>query len=484
MKKKRPKRSVARATERRRKNYLAEKRGNIEQLRINPQKVPEPFLYDQPMIPIEDKAKPTNTTKSHADKLFDEKIMKAKEFKTRKIAEKKRHWRQILHAAKKAIHADGTIGVVRNMASGSFSKIRLQVVKCAVETGLLWERKSKPGSPKISRLVPTIKLRKYTEVDPWAFDPDRQSQYVFLRNRKNKKEILFDPTKLIPAHVAKMTQERLQLINDINALYRIKYWQYSQEEKKFVGTKQLRPVHSAIFSGSWDLGGRLFTGAYGHQSLTKLERQTINFNDCPSVEKDYGGMHTRMLYHLRTNINYRRDPYKIWGKKTTKEQRKLAKTLINIALNAPTRKIAITAADSALNTYTNEPLKDGNGRIVKNRTGKILYKRKTGDSLQDAIELYDAYQRTGLTFDEVYDLALQKHKPIAQYFGSDAGVWLMRIESSIAIDILYEFAKLAIPCLCCHDSFIVPKDSENLLIQTMVKQYILRFGNTNLPIIK
>lgn len=116
-----------------------------------------------------------------------------------------------------------------------------------------------------------------------------------------------------------MYQDWLTLINDVNSLYKISYTQYSSEDKKFIGSKQLRPVHYAVFTDDWDHHGRLYTGQYGHQSLRKLERQTITFNDSPSAEKDYGGMHTRILYHLKARIDYRDDPYKLWGDKTTKD---------------------------------------------------------------------------------------------------------------------------------------------------------------------
>lgn len=81
-----------------------------------------------------------------------------------------------------------------------------------------------------------------------------------------------------------------------------------------------------------------------------------------------------------------------------------------------------------------------------------------------------------MTFEQVYDLAVECHPQIAKHFGTDAGVWLMRIDSEIALSILYEFAKQAIPCLCCHDSFIVPAEQEERLRTLMDEEYYDRTG--------
>jgi hypothetical protein len=222
---------------------------------------------------------------------------------------------------------------------------------------------------------------------------------------------------LHPGHIARDYQDRLELINQVNSLYEITHLKYSEWENDFVRPpRQLRPVHYVVFTERWDWHGRIYTGPYGHQSLSKIERRTIEFNGYPCVELDYSAMHTRLLYHLH-HIDYREDPYKLWGPTTTKGQRLLAKTVINKA-----RKDA------------------------------------------------------GLKFGEIYDLAIERHPKIAQHFGNDAGIRLMRVDSSIAIDIMYELAKEAIPCLCCHDSFLVPEHHGQHLRELMHKWYHAHTG--------
>ena len=58
----------------------------------------------------------------------------------------------------------------------------------------------------------------------------------------------------------------------------------------------------------------------------------------------------------------------------------------------------------------------------------------------------------------------------------------MRMDSSIAIDILYHFAKRGCPCLSVHDSFIVPTSEEQELKRVMHRFYYARTGF--LPVVK
>jgi len=464
------KRSVAAGSRRRRELYLASLKTNIEKLKVCPQDVPLKALYELPTVFIDDGV-PTARTRQQADSLFQKHILPTLPKKgARKVEQKMQHNRQLLHAAKKAMHYNATIANILRRKHPNFSGIRLQIIERFITKGFLWERRSKKGSPKMSRLVPTLKFRKYEDRDPFEFDPQMPERFVELYERGEEKiPIFFDLNTLPPGHVARETHEQLDLINKINNQYKITYRVYSSIDKTFTDEwKQLRPIHYAIFTARWDWHGRIYNYKYGHQSLRKVERKTIHFSGCPSVERDYSGMHTRMLYHLN-NLPYRSDPYKLWGKKTTELQRLLAKNVVNMAINARTRRAAISACSNAMRTRTD--------------TGK----RKKGDELLDALKLYEAYEQnkklTGMCLSDVYNLALERHKPIAKYFGSDAGMWLMRIDSSIALFIMYDFAKDCIPCLCCHDSFIVPEDYESKIIELMTKWYSLSCHN-HLPVIK
>jgi hypothetical protein len=233
--------------------------------------------------------------------------------------------------------------------------------------------------------------------------------------------------------------------------------------KEFTGRKQLRPIHYAIFTDSFDCQGRMYTGKYGHQALMKEERAKIKFGAEPAVEWDFSGLFPRMLYHIEGE-DYRKDPYAIWAEETTPCRRMLAKLLINALINAKTPQGAISACNKAM--------------CHKTKEGKW----KQGKSLRESRDLYDAWKSAKIKFSEMVPLIEQYHPKIRKYFSSDRGVHLMRIEAKIALDIMTHFAENAVPCLCCHDSFIVPFGASDSLFKAMNSFYQDEFSF--LPVIK
>jgi uncharacterized protein YbdZ (MbtH family) len=430
-----------------------------------PQDIPRDAVYnDMKPISVNTRQKLTEHTMEQADALFDSTITSQARFRNVRVTAKRTYFRSLVQTGQRAMHGHHCIMIPRNKNHPEFSKLRQQVIDCAVDSGLFFEHRSPKGAPKMSRLLPTAELSRMADTDPWAFDPQTEEQFVFLRNREDKRDLLVDLAKLPSWHIAVETQRRLELINYVNTHFDITYSPYLPLDFDFArGRKRLRPVHKAIFTDDWDKHGRLYTGRYGHQSLRKIERKTIQFLGFPAVELDFSGLHTRILYHLK-QIDFQEDPYKLWGKKTTPAQRHIAKTLLNVALNAPSREATINRCRLETSNYTG-----GN-----DERGQPL--RKRGLALEQAHTLRLAYRRTGLSWEAIYDLALKRHAPIADKFSSDAGLFLMRIDSSIALDVLYEFANQGLPCLSCHDSFIVAEQYASELRAAMMQFYFDRLN--------
>jgi|GEM_PF-4062618 len=423
--------------------------------------IPRNVVYNEmPAIPI-DESVPTTETRRQADHLF-EKIRKTSTFKNSKIGEKRLFFQRLFHATKRAMQQNGCIRYSRNRSHAK--DIEIQVMDCAIEVGLFDSHRSPKGSPKMSRVVPLEPLTKYADHDPWEFDPNEQKQFVFLKDRKTEEELKIDWNHEVPRY----TQECLELINRVNSEFEITYRPWESWNQDFASERRLRPVHYAVFTNSWKYHGRIYTGRYGHQSLRRFERETIEFDGVPCVELDYGGMHPRLLYHL-LEIDYQDDPYSLWNK-TKPEARMMTKTLISAALNAKDRTAAISAANFEMCPFTKE--KDEHGQRI----------RKDGKALEDAYRLNRAAKKTGLKFSEIYGLAIERHEPIAKFFGADSGMRLMRLDSLIAIEVLYTFASHGIPCLGCHDSFIVPYSAKSRLLRIMKKVYFRKMGFY--PIIK
>jgi len=379
-------------------------------------------------------------TRRQAALLFNKLQPHLKPYKT---ADKRKLWEQVFHASKQAVYFGGVVRYSRHPQRSS--RILLQVIDAACQAGLLKNHKSPPGSPKISRLLPLRQLASYTESDPWEFDPRRDNQLVFLRDRQTGDDLPFNPKNSIPARV----QSRLELVNKINSLSRISYDAYDPLSKKTC-SRQLRPIHYAIFHDEFDLHGRIYTGKYGHQGLTKIERHTICFDDESSVELDYSALHPRMVYHLE-GIDFQDDPYQLWGRDTTPDQRLLAKITLNSAINATGRNAAVAACNCKLR------LKTSNDDY---RQPQVIQKAK---------KLSRALENSGQRFQQIYDLALKHHKNVGHYFRTGIGRRLMTIDAQIALEVLYHFAKQSIPCLGVHDSFIVPEHAKNELREIMIR---------------
>lgn len=425
----------------------------------HPSQIPRISVYnDLPVITIDTDAILAMETQRQADILF-EKLRGTTVFKASKVEDKREYLRYVLHALKRALYHRGCVIYPRRKSHPEFSKVRLQVIEALIELDLVFEHRSPKGSPKMSRLLPMPELKKYADSDPWKFVPNVKRQVVYLVDRETRQELPIDRELPVVAD----TERCLDLVNRVNDQHEIIYTPFSEWECDFVGRRRLRPFHFAKFTDHWNWHGRIYTGQYGHQSLRKIERRTIEFNETQSVELDYSGMHPRMLYHLE-GIDFHDDPYALWGACTNGPQRVLAKKLVNAALNSTIRKAAINACNQARSIYGTEG------------------ERKSGKALADAIKLDSAYRKTGMTFGEIFDLATRNHDQIAKYFGSDAGMWLMRLDSAIAMKVLYHFAKRCIPCLACHDSFIVPQIHAQELREVMSHSYHKKLGY--LPVVK
>ena len=84
---------------------------------------------------------------------------------------------------------------------------------------------------------------------------------------------------------------------------------------------------------------------------------------------------------------------------------------------------------------------------------------------------------------EVQMLALQQHDAIADDFGKDKGMELMRLDSAIALDVMYHFAEQGIPVLGVHDSLIVARQHRDELDWAMDFFYRKKVGDFE-PVIK
>lgn len=422
---------------------------------------PSMELFDLPSVEVH--GRPNAETCRLADSLWPEVFLQLASWKCED--EKRQHWQRIVHSCRIAFAMCGSVRFHLNRIQTP--RTMLDVIEAAHRAYLLTLMRSKPGGVHSSRLFPTTILQQRfpNELDPWTFDPPDETQYVLMQKRNEKdsplpakkRRLSFDRRHPIAAHY----QKRLALVDEVIRGCAI-FWQ-SKSIPYDCGLRRLRPIHTAIFHPNW-CHGRLYTlGPYGHTNLSSKDRQRISFNGEPRVELDYSAMHPRMLYHLR-GIDFQDDPYNLWGDTTTPEQRKVAKFVLNSAVNAKNARLACHCRVS-----------------LNERCGRRT-RRKRGRALEGAKKMQAILKTTGLSFPDVYELALKSHGPISAYFGTGAGAELMRLDSAIALDVLYHFAQKCIPALGVHDSFIVPKSHRDELEQVMEDCYRARLGF--LPVVK
>ncbi len=191
-----------------------------------------------------------------------------------------------------------------------------------------------------------------------------------------------------------------------------------------------RTLRRSFCRGSLNLGGRFYKGWW--QSIRKEERNRITINGGPTRELDYSGLQLTLLYVL-IGKEPEGDPYQLPG--IDPQFREMVKELTLKMLNAQEgQRIKL------------EPIADAP------------------------------------SYEELKRLILEKHKPIEQFFHSDIGVWLQRIDSDLADAVLNRMGRRGLLVLPVHDSFIVQYRHVETLREEMVRAYSEMTGRD--PVIK
>jgi hypothetical protein len=184
--------------------------------------------------------------------------------------------------------------------------------------------------------------------------------------------------------------------------------------------------------GTIDNGGRLYGGSWQNlPSETEIENgiETIGRNEIridgePTVERDYKALHIRLLYMKTGTPIPAGDPYDIGTL-----PRKYAKIAMLIAINARTHAEATHAIAREL---------------VEIDGGDLAERRPEARRL-------------------LRDCAT-KHKAIVRFFGSDAGVKLMREDSDLAVAVMLAMQREGVTPLGVH---IVPESHGAKLDEVM-----------------
>lgn len=193
-------------------------------------------------------------------------------------------------------------------------------------------------------------------------------------------------------------------------------------------------------------GGRLYdiplTGN-SYQGMSGKQRRHITINGSKTVEMDYSSLHIAMLY-AEEGIQLKEKPYNCFGE----EYKGLFKKLLLTAINA---KSPVQCVKSIKKNHAELRVKP----FLKEKEFKLLH----------------SIEQLKPNWYDLLDELKQKHSQIAKYFCSDKGVELQRKDSEIMLNIIHKLAKHEIPALPVHDSVIVAKEYQELLMEVMQDTY-------------
>ncbi|RZK86815.1 MAG: hypothetical protein EOO66_21315, partial [Methylobacterium sp.] len=164
--------------------------------------------------------------------------------------------------------------------------------------------------------------------------------------------------------------------------------------------------------GLLDAHGRLYAWWMGLPAERRLE---LLINDDPVAEPDFECIHADLLYSI-AGVKRAHNPYE-----TGVHLRKYGKLAFFVGVNADGGR------EGAVRAIAHHP------------TWRKEWKLSYGYA------------------GEVYDAILRHNATISHFFGSDAGVHLMGIDSRMCLKVLKGCRRAGIPCLPVHDSFIVPR---------------------------
>lgn len=200
------------------------------------------------------------------------------------------------------------------------------------------------------------------------------------------------------------------------------------------------PYIYRVFNADFMTGGRYYEGI--ESNMPKKLRKLIHINGEKTVEKDFSGMHIRMLYNRKEENpsgNFYDD---LSGGDPV--LRKLYKLIALISINAGSQKAVYKAVR----------------KKAKKSEIRMLFPDKITD---EAIKVY-------------YDTWLKTHYKIADFFNSDIGVKLQYKDSLISSGVIRHFTQKGIPILVIHDSFIVTEQYSAELVEVMKKEYKKQLG--------
>ena len=199
-------------------------------------------------------------------------------------------------------------------------------------------------------------------------------------------------------------------------------WRFTKHNGERVDVDPAHDQLQRIFhNGKWNHGGRYYRGWW--LSAPRADREKFTIDGEPVAEPDYRGCHATLLY-AKVGKRPPSEPYSAPG---WEHARDAVKRAFFIMLNVETDAAGLRAIV--------HHVIGGPGAYAKARDLMMAIKRV--------------------------------HAPVADFFCSGAGLWLMRVDSDMAEHVLLKSLKDGIVAFPVHDSFIVKAHQQGRLREVM-----------------
>lgn len=213
-----------------------------------------------------------------------------------------------------------------------------------------------------------------------------------------------------------------------------------------------RKYYHRVFNNSSKREGGRFYGVWW-QRIPKEFRSYITINGNKTVELDFKAIQPSILYAQEDHpMKVGKDPYHV--------------DLSKYNLPKPT--------SDAYKDYIRPAVKEAFNLMINDTEGKM----STGGKYS---RMKDEYKEK-LSWDDLLTEIKSTHSMISKHFNSGVGIKLQYKDSQIAEQVLLNFAKRGVPCLCMHDSFIVEEQYQTDLQAVMSKAYLDVVGCPSLGI--
>ncbi|MBK1695646.1 hypothetical protein [Rhodovibrio salinarum] len=265
-----------------------------------------------------------------------------------------------------------------------------------------------------------------------------------------------------------------------------------------------------IFNQSFARGGRAYALGASWQSMPGEDRREMRIDGEPVIEVDYKALHPTLLY-AKAGLEPPADPYDIPGwtdedrDLIPRSYRGLVKLGMLIVINAKNKQSALSAIakNEEMASLTSRQLMKKIGALIASSgvdadtliaktahelncreepvwavlnggnhcpPNELLHEiaRQLGVAAADLIECSKADVREAFSIaNELIEAIKKTHDRIRGYFHSDAGSWLMNVDSRMAMHVMRRFAKSNDLALPVHDSFIVRASKVGQLEEAM-----------------